>query len=131
MGIIGSLKDFDNLQNIKIMKPDGYYDGDIINIPGRLLGISIGDGNGGYANGITLFTKSNTYITGLDDYDSGFKVRTKTIDTQNGTTFFVQYYQYPTISNVYISNQESSITIKKHGSGWGRDYGNGLLIAYI
>ena len=61
-GIIGSLKDIGNLQNINVLKPSSYHDGDIIEIPGRIIGISIGNGNGGYSKGMTLFTKTNTYV---------------------------------------------------------------------
>ncbi len=126
-GIIGSLKDIGNLQNINVLKPSSYHDGDIIEIPGRIIGISIGNGNGGYSKGMTLFTKTNTYV----DISGDDWLKIKNIDTVNGTQFFVYYYQNPAISNVSVSESESSITIKSAGSGWGKDYGYGMAIAYV
>ncbi len=127
IGIIGSLKDIGNLQNINVLKPSSYHDGDIIEIPGRIIGISIGNGNGGYSKGMTLFTKTNTYV----DISGDDWLKIKNIDTVNGTQFFVYYYQNPAISNVSVSESESSITIKSAGSGWGKDYGYGMAIAYV
>lgn len=107
-GIIGSLKDIGNLQNIKVLKPSSYHDGDIIEIPGRIIGISIGDGNGGYSKGMTLFTKTNTYV----DISGDNWLKTKTV---NGTTN--DYPDIPTYPCVELSLSGSIGPIDKNDSG--------------